>query len=63
MVRLTDNLYRQRHTSGNLAMFQSVLLSPEARELQPVLLSITFGAWWQVEVVKKRLGEGREGYR
>ena len=48
-----------RKAAHNMALFQAGL----TQELQPLLLSITFGAWRQVAAFKSRLQQALKRYR
>ena len=47
-----------RKAAHNMALFQAGL----TQELQPLLLSITFGAWRQVAAFKPRLKQALKRY-
>ena len=49
----------QSSTGGNMALLQAGL----TQELQPLSLSITFGAWRQVAAFKSRLQQARNRYK
>ena len=52
------DLTTDKNTAGNMGLFQAGL----TQELQPLSLSITFGAWRQVSAFKPRLQQALNRY-